>query len=59
MNDVRFVNGLAAVVNGLALAAAVLGRPGACFALIVLSMLLLVRNLERLRFHMLTQEKRP
>lgn len=49
MTSSRNTHGLAAVVNGLALAAVALGRPGWAFTLLALSSLLLIWSLERMR----------
>ena len=49
MKDVRTLNAVAAAVNGLAVAAALLRFPITTVVLIVLSNLLLVWNLERVR----------
>lgn len=58
MRHVRSINRIATALNGLAIAAAMLAAPGTAIALLVLSSILLVRNLEALRAH-LTRENRP
>lgn len=52
MTGARTVHGLAAVVNGLALAAVALDRPGPAILMLVVSSLLLIWSLETMRTHL-------
>ena len=58
MIAVRRVHAAAAVVNGVALAAAALGRPILCATFCCTSVLLLVWAQEKMRFHLSTREPR-
>lgn len=57
MTGVRTVNRLAAAALGLAIAGVLVGHAGWAIVWLVVSSFLLIRNLERLRFQILTEKR--